>query len=97
MELPFEEGRKLVEKMMAACIDFAEGKITFNQLWYHSRGYRRNGAIQKCVKDDRLRYLLFQLHMDFMCWKDDRDDIICRSAAQVAELVLHYQQISDRH
>lgn len=92
-----EEGRKLIEKMMTACIKFAEGKSTLNQLWYHFRGERRNRAIQQCIKDDQLGYLLFQLYMDFLSWKDERNDIIRRSATEVAEQVLRYQQISAKH
>lgn len=32
-------------------------------------------------------YLLFQLYMDFMCWKDCRDDIVKKSAVQIVKWI----------
>lgn len=78
--------QKTIEKMIAACVQFGHGEITFNQLWYRVRGDQKLSAIQK-ILDTELGYLLYQLYMDFICWKDDRDDIIRRSAFEVFQAV----------
>lgn len=78
-----EEAKKLVEKMIEACVLFANRKITFDQLWYRVRGDRRFMAVQK-IKDGAFGVLLFYLCLDFISWKGDRDDIIMESAIRVA-------------
>ena len=85
-EIPVAEAVRRVEKMIDACVKYSRGYITFDQLWYRCRGDRNNYASHK-IEDKRLAYLLFQLNMDFMCWRGERDDMIQQSALQVVEWV----------
>jgi len=78
------EAMPAVEKMIDASVKFADGAITYEQLWCRCRGYRRNMAVQK-VKDQELGRLLYQLSLDFMCWKDENDEIVKQSAMLVAQ------------
>ena len=84
--IPQAEVARNVERMIEACVLFSKGAIGLEQLWYRMRGDRRSLSIQQ-VQDRLLGYLLYQLHMDFICWRGARDDIIRRSALQVAAAV----------
>lgn len=81
-----QEETKLVERMIQACEQYCQGQISFNQLWYRCRGQKLGQAVHK-VADPDLSYLLFQLHMDFICWKGERNDIIRKSAHEVLEVL----------
>lgn len=81
---------KLIERMIRGCGEYVAGKITLDQLWYRCRGDRLGRAIQH-VAGRELGYMLYQLHMDFICWYRDRNDIVHRSAEQVLEAVAHEQ------
>ena len=83
MDMTDEEAMKLAERMIDACVRFAEGEFTYKQLWCRIRGYRRHWASQK-VKDKTLGLPLFFLCMDAALWRGEPDEVICRSALCVA-------------
>lgn len=87
MQLTHEEAMKHIGKIIGACLKFYSEEISFDQLWYRVRGYKNNYAIQQ-FREPELSYLLLQLHMDFECWRGDRNDLIVQSAYQVAEWIL---------
>jgi stress-induced morphogen len=82
---------QLVEHMIHACHLFVHNKLTLDHFEIRIIGPRRQQAVSN-VLDERLRYELFALQLDFFTWKGGRDDLIYDRAATIVALVSNATQ-----